>query len=278
MTYSDPRPNSKRGKVRVALMRLISEHDRDGALPTSVRFLFYELVMRRVISKSGGDRPDAVVSGALMDLREAGHVPWEAIVDETRNVSSYTGSKTVADDLLTFLASAVIDPWQGKPPLILCESRSLAGVLRDLSAEYRCRVASTNGQTGGFLYTKVAPVLTLGARVGYLGDFDLAGGDIEANTRRVLESEVGELDWTRLALTESQVEEYELPRIRKTDGRFKNGGGIHEAVETEALSQSLITEIVRDWLDSLLPVSLESIHDRERVERDRIERAIRDIG
>jgi hypothetical protein len=34
-------------------MDLIEEHRNDGTLPTSVRFLFYELVMRRVISKSG---------------------------------------------------------------------------------------------------------------------------------------------------------------------------------------------------------------------------------
>ena len=47
------------------------------------------------------------------------------------------------------------------------------------------RIAATNGQVGGFLHTDVAPVLNDSARVLYLGDFDLAGNDIEANTRRV---------------------------------------------------------------------------------------------
>jgi hypothetical protein len=73
MPYCDPRPESKLGKVRTALMRLMDEHNRDGALPTSVRFLFYELIARRVISKSG-TRPDKIVSDALTDLRENGHV------------------------------------------------------------------------------------------------------------------------------------------------------------------------------------------------------------
>jgi hypothetical protein len=59
--YSDPRPDSKIGRLRVALMHLLDEHRRDGALPTSVRFLFYELVARSIISKEG-DRPDKIVS------------------------------------------------------------------------------------------------------------------------------------------------------------------------------------------------------------------------
>jgi hypothetical protein len=61
----DPRPDSKIGKVRIALMDLIEEHRRDGALPTSVRFLFYELVMKRIVAKQG-ERPDKIVSQALL--------------------------------------------------------------------------------------------------------------------------------------------------------------------------------------------------------------------
>jgi hypothetical protein len=271
--YSDPRPESKIGKVRIALMCLIEQHRHDGALPTSVRFLFYELVMQRVITKEG-NRPDKVVSQALTDLREDGHVPWDDIVDETREISDFAGSATVAEDWLTHLGSACLDPWRGHVPLILTESRSLAGVLRAQCSDYRCRIASTNGQVGGFLHTKVAPKLKEGDRVGYLGDHDLAGNDIEANTRRVLERLVGELNWQRLALTRGQVAQYNLPTITKTDRRFTNGGGVHEAVETEALSQTLIVNIVRIWLHELLPQPLDRVLVRERRERARLRRLI----
>jgi hypothetical protein len=71
--YSDPRPESKIGRVRTALMYLIEQHRNDGALPTSVRFLFYELVMQRIVAKEG-NRPDKIVSAALTDLREDGLV------------------------------------------------------------------------------------------------------------------------------------------------------------------------------------------------------------
>jgi hypothetical protein len=273
-SYVDPRPDTKIGKVRIALMLLLDQHLRDLAIPTSVRFLFYELVARRIIAKSG-ERPDKIVSQALTDLRQHGHVPWEWIVDETREVEDFTGSATVAKDWLAYLDNACIDPWHGLVPFVLTESRSLAGVLRAMCRDYRIRIASTNGQVGGFLHTDVAPKLREGDRVGYLGDLDLAGGDIEGNTRRVLEEIIGgELDWTRLALTREQVETYDLPTIVKTDKRFKNGGGRHEAVETEALSQTLIVDIVRNWLDELLPVPLDRVLVRERRQRSRLRRMI----
>jgi hypothetical protein len=272
LEYADPNPETKIGQVRIALMQLYEEHRRAGMLPTSGRFLFYELVARGVIRKSG-TRPDQIVVKALTYLRKRGFIPWDDIVDETRDLSDFTGSATVAADLLRYLSSACIDPWDGEAPLILTESRSLAGVLRGLCSEYGVRIASTNGQVGGFLYTDVAPVLSARGRVGYLGDYDLCGGMIEENTRRVLESEVGDLDWRRLALTEEQVLEYSLPSITKTDKRFKGGGGTHEAVETEALSQSLIS-IVRDWLDSQLFRPLEEIHEAEEDQRERLRRLI----
>ncbi len=243
--YNDPRPNSKIGRLRTALMYLVDEHRRDGALPTSVRFLFYELVARSIISKQG-ERPDKIVSEALTDLRERGLVRWRDIVDETRSVENFSGSATVAEDLLGYLDVAEIDPWRGKVPFLLTESRSLGGVLRGLVRDYRARIAATNGQVGGFLHTEVAPRLKVGDQIGYLGDLDLAGDDIEANTRRVLEDIIGgKLQWKRLALTREQVARYGLTPIIKTDKRFKNGGGEHEAVETEALSQTLIVDIVR---------------------------------
>src|SRR5215210_8368138 len=80
------------------------------------------------------------------------------------------------------LPYARIDLWGGDPPpLILCESRSLAGVLRDIARDYLCPIAATNGQAGGFLHTEIAPLVAEpgGRRVLYLGDLDLSGGHTE---------------------------------------------------------------------------------------------------
>ena len=51
---------SKIGALRDLLVSLLQEHERDDALPTSARFLFYELIQRGKLSKTsnGARRPD----------------------------------------------------------------------------------------------------------------------------------------------------------------------------------------------------------------------------
>jgi hypothetical protein len=264
---------TKIGTLRDLLVALLQEHESDGALPTSARFLFYELVQRGHISKerNGARRPDQDMGDALTDIRESGLVPWTWIVDETRSLDDYTGEDNIKRGVLDRLPYIKLDPWGGETPMILTESRSLAGVLRSTVMAYSAAVAATNGQCGGFLRTDIAPRLAPGARVLYLGDFDLAGGHIEANTRRVLEQEVGgDLQWERVALTQKQVQQYSLPVIVKRDRRYKDGRP-HEAVETEALRQTVLVDILRDRLDDLLPEPLARV--QERAERQR--RAIR---
>jgi hypothetical protein len=199
--YSDPNPATHRGRIRTALMQLYREHSRTGMLPTSNRFLFYELISNEDITDDT-KYPTQLVSTCLTQLRQRGLIAWDDIVDETRASEDFTGSATVAEDWLRYLPSARLDPWRGDIPFVLTESRSLAGVLRALVDRYRARIASTNGQTGeGFLRT-FAPLLGPGDRVGYLGDLDLAGGQIEANTRAVLERLIGGAPhWQRLAIT-----------------------------------------------------------------------------
>lgn len=253
---------SKIGALRDLLVALLQEHERDGALPTSARFLFYELVQRQQLSKTstGARRPDQNLHDALMDIREDGRVPWDWIVDETRSLDDYTGDPTIKQGVLGRLPYIRLDPWRGRAPMVLTESRSLAGVLRTVVSDYACRVSATNGQVGGFLRTDIAPTLQADDRVLYLGDLDLAGDQIEANTRRVLERG-GTLRWERLALTERQVADYSLPTIEKRDRRYKDGHP-HEAVETEALSQTVLVDILRRRLDALLPEPLSRVQER----------------
>jgi hypothetical protein len=268
-------PNSKRGQLQRACLALLRQHElEDGGLPTSARFIYYELVQSGVVSKKAkkpkpgqkGRRSDQDMGEALTFLREAGLVPWEWIVDETRSIAVWRFAATVAEYIADTVDEARIDLWEGSPPMIITESRSLAGVLDTLAAEYLVPITATNGQVGGHLHTQVAPRLEVGQRVLYLGDHDWQGHQIEANTRRVLERLVGgELDWRRLAITEEQVRDADppLPVISKPDKRYQPVR-YHDAVETEALGQSAIVRIVRDCLDALLPEPIEEVLERER--------------
>jgi len=263
-------------KLRAALYVLWTEHGNAGTLPTSGRFLFYELVAKGIISKkpSGKRRPDQNVTEALTWLREKNHIPWDDIVDETRSLENYEGYSTIHDGVIDVLERIRIDPWDGLAPMILTESRSLAGALRPLAQEYGVLIAATNGQACGFLHTDIGPSLKTdkgNRRVLYLGDLDKSGGDIEGNTRRVLEEIVGPLEWERLALTAAQADEYSLTPIRKYDARDKQ---FHDAIETEALNQSVIVSVVRARLDDLIPEPIETVQVREKRERRRFLRKI----
>jgi hypothetical protein len=129
--------------------------------PPAGRFVFYELEGRGLVRKSSrgesrrgktGDPGEQEVICALMWLRDKGIVPWSWVVGETRTLHRY------ADEDHSEINVAVnIDPWHGRPPLILTESRSLGGVLSRIALDYECDIAATNGQVGGFLHTEVAP-------------------------------------------------------------------------------------------------------------------------
>jgi hypothetical protein len=277
------RPETKAGRLQRAVLALYHEHVRNGALPTSGRFLFYELEDRGIVPKvyrkpDGTPRartPAQDISDALTHLREVGLVPWSDIVDETRTLDMWGYGASVADYALAAVESARIDLWASeKPPLILCESRSLAGVLRPIAQRYLCPIASTNGQAGGFLHTAVAPLVQYVRRVLYLGDYDLSGGHIEDNTRKVL-SEYGVLDWEKVAITGVQVREhgYEADAVQKVDHRYRPPRRFH-AVETERLGQVPLTELLRGALDSELPEPLDDVLARQAEQRVRVREAL----
>jgi hypothetical protein len=273
------RPDSKAGRLQRHCLSLLAEHRRDGAIPTSGRFLFYELVGRGVVPKDhyrdeNGNKksrtPAQDGADALWHLRrKARIVPMNWIVDETRDLDSWEYASSVYKYVEDTLPFARIDLWEGAPPpLIICESRSLAGVLRLVARDYLCPIAATNGQVGGFLHTTVGPLIEEGGgtrRVLYFGDLDLSGGHIEENTRNEL-SEYGELDWQRLAITNVQVREHSLTPVTKKDNRFRPPLTF-PAVETEALRQREIQRILTERLDAELPEPLSAVLEREQRER-----------
>jgi len=276
----DPRlsaPDTKIGKLQRHALRVLREHETAGMLPTSIRFVFYELEQHGVISKvrTGVRRSDQDLIDAITDLREREIIPWNWIADETRSVTVYYASTSVTGYLMDATRRARINPWSETPaPLIITESRSLHGVLESVVAEYIVPITSNNGQCAGHLRNEVLPVYCKHKRrVLYLGDMDRSGGHIEQNIRTVLEREGGPaLLWQRVAITQEQITARNLTPIIKNDMRYKNGGGEHEAWETEALSQGVIVSLLRDVLDSLLPEPLEGVQERERGEQERARR------
>ena len=104
------------------------ERERDGLLPTDVRFVFYELVQIAFIPKHSQSqsrkRRDGVrIRTPLMQCpatRQRGLVPWASTFDETRHLDVWRYAKTVADYLADTVKLARIDCWGDEPPPMTC--------------------------------------------------------------------------------------------------------------------------------------------------------------
>jgi len=275
-------PNSKKGKLQRACLALLREHQRAGDIPTNGRFLFYELEQRGVIPKkySGMKRtPLQDVSDATMHLRKCGLVSWNWLEDETRSLVRPLFAASVAAYVTKAADRARIDLWQGEePPLIICESRATMGVLRDLAYQYLVPITATNGQSGGFIVTEIAPLLRHKRRVLYIGDFELRGpaDQIEANTKRYIEEHTGRTfdpdEWTKIALSEQQVNRRPTLKrltISKLDNRNKPPKR-YDAIECEALGQGVLVRLIRAHLDELLREPLQDVLAREEKQRETV--------
>jgi len=269
------------GRLRRACYKKLLEHQRDGALPTNGRFVFYELDQDGVVPKKYPPpkkrTPAQDISDALTDLRQVGLIPWQWITDETRELADWQFAASVFEYAQDAVERARLDCWGGAPaPLIICEARSTKGVLERIAGEYLAPITATNGQCGGFLHTDVVPLLRGNSRsVRYIGDQEIGGPAdcIEANTRWVLEKASGRsIDWQRIALTQAQVgDDARLLKlvIEKTDNRCKPARK-YQAVECEAVGQATLERMLRTALDAMLPEPLATVFEREAEQREAV--------
>jgi hypothetical protein len=285
-------PESKCGRLQQACLDLLRQHERDGAIPTNGRFVFYELeqlgkIPKHYLDEHGRERartPAQDISDATMRLRQLGLVPWWWILDESRDVAVPRYAVTVHKYLHDTVGLARIDCWGGQlPPLIICEARATRGVLERITYEYLCPITATGGQCGGHIVNEIVPLLEDNDRkVLYIGDCEVGGpGDqIEANTRAYIERHTGRTftseTWIKVALTVEQVNR--SPRLRgliinKVDRRYKPPRH-YQAIECEAVGQAALERMLRARLDALLPEPLAGVLVREGRQRTKIRRAL----
>ena len=145
----------------------------------------------------------------------------------------------------------------------------MGAVIEPIVRAYRGQMAVGRGQAGrAYLYNVVTPHLSDGQVVLAVVDFDKVGGDIAVSARRRLETRSHcALDWRLLALTEQQVDEYDITLVPRADGRETKHPQTRMVAETEALGAETIRTIVRQALDRLLPTPLVRVLGRERRER-----------
>jgi hypothetical protein len=258
---------------------VLHEHERAGELPTSDRFVYYQLKQAGFPFVEHAVRPEADdVIDALTRLREIGAVPWGWLADETRDVEVGSRARTFAEAVFAVLDQCRISPWHpAPPPVVICETRGVRAALRPVTRRYGVSLTSTNGQAAGHLHREVAPLTDApGIAVAYFGDYNPAGQQIEEHTRGVLESAAGgPLDWHRLAVTAEQAEALGLPPLRVTDHR---SGTEHLSYEAEAIGQGRLAVWLTSWLDGQLGAPLAPALERDRDGAEQVRAALAKAG
>lgn len=214
---------------------------------------------------------------SLVDLltraRLSGEIPFEAIADSTRPVSTWrvypNPRQFIRDQMDRFLKGYYRDLMHSQPHHIelVCEKNTVEPILRSVASKFSIPLTSGRG------YCSLPPRYELFKRYSKSGkrklilliasDFDPDGDEIAHSFARSMRDDFGieDVHPIKVALTGDQVREYELPPVMtaKKDAngydRFVDQYG-DTVFELEALDPDDLQSIVTDAIHAVLELDL----------------------
>ncbi len=227
---------------RRRLYELAAEHQ-----PASVRHIFYLAVVAAVVGITKNDSGYNKVQRMLVEMRMAGDLPFEWLVDNTRWVRRPRCHDGIADCLAETARLYRRDLWARSDETVevWAESDSIAGVLTDVTYRWNVPLMVTKGYSSITFANNAAEAWREDGRpvtVYYIGDHDPAGLGIETKLQGYIAqwSDV-QVDWERIGVTWEQVQQYDLPGTTP-----KKPYGYPLAVEAEALPPGILRELLED--------------------------------
>ncbi len=262
---------------------IIDEYRAQGFTLT-LRQLYYQFVARALIPNT--ERSYKALGKTISDARLAGLIDWSSIEDRLRRTeipSRWDSPESIIDSAAQGYNR---DHWRGQKyrPEVWIEKDALVGVIEGVCAEYdvpflACRgyvSQSTQWRAGIRLADYKADGQT--PVVLHLGDHDPSGIDMTRDNGERLDLFAHRgVELRRLALNRDQIDEYDPPPnpAKVTDSRFETYRDEHgeESWELDALEPQVISDLIRDELDSLIdrPTWDRTLRDLE-TERRQLER------
>lgn len=261
-------PHKRRTKAEVEQFRsdlcALARHYK----PVSLRQLYYLAVSYKIAHKT--ELWYKKVGREMTRARESGQLSWDCIVDYSRHVyraEQYTG----LNDFLTQAQQVYRrNYWVDQEYRIelWCEKETLIGTLEPITDKYGLGLYPCKGFSSiTYMHTAAKSIFQSNKRciILYLGDHDPSGMSIEENVSKKLNQYIDEIRLTyvsrctpedyirntrasvtviRLAVNESQIEEYGLPTrfTKKSDSRSKQFRD-SRSVDIEAMEPSVIRSI-----------------------------------
>ena len=274
------RPRRSRDDI-VAIKHAIKEVLKNDH-PQTVRQIFYQLVSARVIEKTEKEYQTTVIR-LLTDMRLAGEIPFQWIIDSSRMTHETQTFDSIADavaDTARFYRRSALR--ESDVYIEICvEKEALAGIIYDAASTYDVPVIVSKGMPsltqlfGSFENVHRAANAGKQSFIYQFGDHDPTGALIPEVIR-------SRMDWfcqrydcpmptvERYALTEEQIEQHELPtRPTKRIGNSHAANFHGDSVELDALPSRVLRELVLDCIEQHISATdVDTLRAAEESERE----------
>ena len=267
--------------IKVAIKDVLSADH-----PQTVRQVFYQLVTRNVIEKTEKDYQQVVIR-LLTEMRLSDAIPFSWIIDSSRTTHETQTFDSIADavsDTARFYrrsalreSDVYIEIW--------VEKEALAGIVYDAASDYDVPVIVSKGMPsltqlyGSFRKIYRAAQAGKESFLFQFGDHDPTGAlipqVIESRMRWFCERHDCQMPTVeRYALTEEQIEEYQLPtRPTKRDGNSHAANFDGDSVELDALPSRVLRELVLECIEGHISASdVMVLREAEESERELLKR------
>ncbi len=262
------RPESKRGRGKSALsLKLIEAAIRilDEIQPCSVRAVCYRLFMEKLI-KDMSKNSTGAVGKQLVYARENGLIPWEWIVDETREAETVASWDSPESIIRVAVSQYRKDYWAMQPCRleVWSEKGTVRGTVAPILQKYGVTFRVMHGYGSATSINSIAEETLASEKpmtVFYIGDHDPSGRHMsEIDLPDRLARYGGKAAIVRIALDDSDVQaNSKLPWFPASD---KTGDSRHKwfirrfgqrCWEVDALSPP----VLRDRLDGIIQSMLD---------------------
>ena len=245
--------------------------------PVSVRQIFYNLTTTRLVDKTENAYKQVVkISG---DMREDGELPFSWISDATRWMRKPDTHDTLIDALEITQETYRKNLWlnQSANVEIWLEKEALSGVVYSITSKWDVPLMVTRGYPSKtFLHSSAEDLRVDKTNYIYmLSDYDPSGVDLSRSTEAMLRKYADEdcdIIFERIAVTESQINQWELPTrpTKKSDVRAKAFSG--ESVELDAIPPDELRNLVSDSITQHIDSdNYQQLCEIESAERESLE-------
>jgi len=223
----------------------------------TLRQIYYQLVAKQIIPNK--QEYYRKLSRVCVTGRDEGILPEEAFADRLRAVDKPGAWLDLNSFMETVKRSYNKDKWQNQPKYleIWTEKDALRSVLTEITYRYDVSLMVARGQLSRTAIYEASERYKAKADkecyLYYCGDFDPSGLSIYDSIKNRIGNFGVSINYERIALTEGQIEEYNLPSDpgKQSDPNYKKFVALYGddlVVELDSLPPDILRDIIKECI------------------------------